>query len=48
MTHGPWFDNNLAVVEVRGDGLHLSWYAGEVVDDDHDHPRLREVSTVDV
>ena len=48
VTHGPWFDNNLAVVEVRGDGLHLSWYAGEVVDDDHDHPRLREVSTVDV
>lgn len=47
VTHGPWFDNNLAVVEVRGTSLHLVWVSGEVAGDD-DHPRLREVSVVDI
>lgn len=28
VTHGPWFDNNVAVCEVRGSGLHLRWWAG--------------------
>jgi hypothetical protein len=43
---GPWFDNNLAVLEVTDDGLHLAWATGEVEDDRHDRPVLRTVSDV--
>lgn len=48
VTHGPWFDNNLAVLEVDGPSLRLAWYSGEVVGDDHDRPALRQVSAVTV
>lgn len=37
---GPWFDNNLACLELAGQGLRMWWVSGEVVDDDHLHPRL--------
>jgi hypothetical protein len=48
LVRGPWFDNNLALLEDRGaDGLGLSWWTG-VVEDDHEHPRLAEVSSVAV
>ena len=43
---GPWFDNNLAVLEVTEDGLHMSWAKGEVEDGRHDLPVLRTVSDV--
>ncbi len=43
---GPWFDNNLAVLEVIEDGLHMSWTTGEVEDGRHDRPVLRTVSDV--
>ncbi len=45
---GPWFDNNLAVLEDTADGLTLSWQAGTVEDDDYLHPRLREVAAMTV
>jgi hypothetical protein len=46
LLRGPWFDNNLALLEDRGDaGLALSWWSGVVEDGDHEHPRLAEVAT---
>ena len=42
VTHGPWFDNNIALVSVRPDALDLAWVTG-VVDDDEAHPRLQQV-----
>lgn len=47
-THGPWFDNNLATVEVTDRGLEFRWEAGEIVDGDLEHPRLRVVSDIRV
>ncbi len=43
---GPWFDNSIAVVEDRPDGLALRWYKGVVVADDHLHPRLDTIAEV--
>lgn len=48
ITQGPWYDNNLAILEVRDASLRMWWSAGEVVDEQYDHPRLRRVATVDV
>jgi hypothetical protein len=44
---GPWFDNNLATLEVTAEGLEMWWARGEV-DDRHDRPRLERVATVRV
>ncbi|CAM3645195.1 alkaline phosphatase D family protein [Nocardioides zeicaulis] len=41
---GPWFDNNLASLEVRGRSLRMWWVTGEVVDA-HDRPRLAKVAS---
>ena len=48
LTHGPWFDNNLALAEVDEDGrgLQLSWFTGDLVEDGD--PVLRRVSTVHI
>ncbi len=43
---GPWFDNNLATLEVVPDGLRIWWATGVVPGDDHQHPRLTTVSDV--
>ncbi|HLN77208.1 MAG TPA: alkaline phosphatase D family protein [Nocardioidaceae bacterium] len=44
---GPWFDNNLAVLEDKGpEGLHMSWWTGVVEGGDHEHPGLEQVSSV--
>ncbi|WP_411732247.1 alkaline phosphatase D family protein [Paeniglutamicibacter sp.] len=40
---GPWFDNNLAILEDTGEGLEFSWLTGVVRDGDHLHPRLDTV-----
>jgi hypothetical protein len=49
LVEGPWYDNNLAVLEDRGaEGLALTWYTGVVEGGDHEHPRLEEVASVDV
>ena len=41
MTEGPWFDNNLATLEVRGRGLVMRWDMGVVQGDRYDAPDLR-------
>jgi len=43
---GPWFDNNIAVLEDRDDGLRMAWYTGVVEDGDHLHPRLDTIAEV--
>ncbi|WP_231961101.1 alkaline phosphatase D family protein [Pedococcus dokdonensis] len=48
VTDGPWFDNNLATLEVRGRGLVLRWEAGEVRGEQYDAPDLRQVARVAV
>jgi phosphodiesterase/alkaline phosphatase D-like protein len=45
---GPWFDNNLATLEVRGNGLRMWWATGKVEDGDHEHPRLKLVAELTV
>jgi hypothetical protein len=47
MKRGPWFDNNLAIVELQDKRLHFWWSRGHV-DGDVDRPRLERVATVDV
>ena len=47
LLRGPWFDNNLAVLEDKGpEGLALSWWTGEVEHGDHENPVLEEVASV--
>ena len=45
---GPWFDNNLACLEVAPEGLKLWWQTGVVNDGDHLHPGLETVASVTV
>jgi len=41
---GPWFDNNLACLQVDGPSLRMWWVTGEVHDGDHERPRLAKVA----
>jgi hypothetical protein len=43
---GPWFDNNLATLEVKADGLEMWWARGTVSHGRHDRPALERVATV--
>lgn len=43
---GPWFDNNLATLEVKPEGLEMWWAKGTVSGDQHDRPALERVATV--
>jgi phosphodiesterase/alkaline phosphatase D-like protein len=45
---GPWFDNNLATLEVHGRGLRLWWATGKVDGSAHERPRLRCVADLTV
>ncbi|MFL6002586.1 MAG: alkaline phosphatase D family protein [Nocardioides sp.] len=45
---GPWFDNNLATLEVTGSGLRMWWATGMVDGGQHDRPRLARVSEVTI
>ncbi|XAS65677.1 alkaline phosphatase D family protein [Micrococcaceae bacterium Sec5.8] len=45
---GPWFDNNLANLEVSSEGLKLWWQTGVVHDGDHLHPHLERVASITV
>ncbi len=38
ITRGPWYDNNLATLELTSEGMHDVVVAGEVVGDRHDAP----------
>jgi hypothetical protein len=44
---GPWFDNNLACLQVSGRSLRMWWVTGKVVDDDT-RPRLAKVATYEL
>lgn len=44
----PWFDNNLAFLEVVPEGLHLRWERGVAVGNDPMHPRLEQVTSLTV
>ncbi|HSE07503.1 MAG TPA: alkaline phosphatase D family protein [Nocardioidaceae bacterium] len=49
LLRGPWFDNNLAVLEDKGsEGLELAWYTGVVDGTDHESPRLEQVASMAV
>ncbi len=48
ISHGPWFENNLALAQVEPGSLRLSWLTGDVRHGDHDHPRLRRVALVEL
>lgn len=41
---GPWFDNNLSVLQDSPGGLELTWHKGVVEKGDERHPRMDEVS----
>ncbi len=43
---GPWFENNLATLEVTDDAVEFWWARGEVTDDGDEHPRLTRVAEV--
>ena len=45
---GPWFDNNLAMLEDGEDGLTMTWSTGVIDHGDELHPRLEEVASVTV
>jgi len=43
---GPWFDNSIAILEDRSDGLVVRWHTGTVHDGDHGHPSLDTIAEV--
>ncbi|MGC5582918.1 alkaline phosphatase D family protein [Ornithinimicrobium sp. W1665] len=45
---GPWFDNNLAVLEVADGHLRAAWVAGRVLGGEEGHPRLTTVADLDL
>lgn len=45
---GPWFDNNLAVLEDAEQGLRIGWSRGVVQNDDGGAPRLEQVAEITV
>lgn len=45
---GPWFDNNLATLEVTDRGLRLWWATGAIEEGNHAQPRLVVVEDVTV
>ena len=44
---GPWFDNNLAFLQLAGRGLRMWWVTGEVIKD-HERPRLAKVASYEL
>ena len=48
LTRGPWYDNNLAVLELGEDLLALRWSRGEVRAGRPEHAALQTVATLDV
>lgn len=47
VTHGPWFANNLGVLELDPRGLRMWWVSGGVVDGRPERPVLKREATVD-
>jgi hypothetical protein len=47
LTRGPWYDNNLGVLELLEDHLHFEWSGGDPTGRP-DRPTLRTVTEFDV
>ncbi|MDF1602490.1 alkaline phosphatase D family protein [Nocardioides sp. YIM 152315] len=47
VVQGPWYANNLAVLELDPRGIRMRWVSGQVVDGDPERPRLRREATLD-
>ena len=45
---GPWFDNNLACLEVTPEGMDLWWQKGVVEGGDQLHPQLERVASLTI
>ncbi|MGI8949232.1 MAG: alkaline phosphatase D family protein [Ornithinimicrobium sp.] len=45
---GPWYENNIAIAQVSGDQMEVTWWGGEVIDGVHEHPRLSQVAQVEL
>ncbi|QKJ18034.1 alkaline phosphatase D family protein [Microbacterium hominis] len=45
---GPWFDNNVALLQEEPEGLTMTWHTGVVEHGDELHPRLEEVASITV
>jgi hypothetical protein len=45
---GPWYDNNIAILELHNGRMRVTWWTGEVEDGDHERPRLARVAQVDL
>jgi hypothetical protein len=48
MVEGPWFENNLATLEVKGRGLRMWWAKGHVDGRRHQRPRLVTVADLTI
>jgi hypothetical protein len=48
LTSGPWYDNNLAVLELLRDRLRFRWSGGDASGGPPDRAALRTVATVEV
>ena len=48
LRNGPWFDNNLATLELVDEGLRMWWATGVVENDDHQRPVLTVVEDVTI
>jgi hypothetical protein len=48
VVEGPWFDNNIATLAVRGRALELSWERGVVREENYDSPAVETVRSVRV
>jgi hypothetical protein len=46
-TSGPWFDNNLAVLELRDQAMTMRWWRGQDRGRAPDDPALELVASVD-
>ena len=46
VTHGPWYANNLAVLELGPGGIRMWWVSGRVTDAGPEHPVLQREATV--
>ncbi|WP_240311715.1 alkaline phosphatase D family protein [Nocardioides houyundeii] len=40
---GPWFDNNIGLLETSGGQLRLRWFTSQILGEDHAHPQLRQI-----
>jgi hypothetical protein len=45
---GPWFDNNLALLEIADGHLRGAWVSGSVHGGDHDRPQLTTVADLEL